>query len=98
MRRLLTVLGVTLIAAGVYVSARSANAEVCDPNYAGTCVPIAEDVDCFGGGGDGPLYVKGPLLVVGEDIYGLDSNTEFPDDLIGCEADQPGGNLERPSA
>jgi hypothetical protein len=25
----------------------------CDPNYSG-CVPIAKDVDCEGGSGDGP--------------------------------------------
>ena len=43
----------------------------CDPNYGG-CVPIASDVDCEGGGGDGPAYVRGPIPVIGRDIYGLD--------------------------
>ncbi len=43
----------------------------CDPNYAG-CVPIASDVDCAGGTGNGPAYVSGPVQVVGNDIYGLD--------------------------
>jgi hypothetical protein len=28
----------------------------CHPNYGG-CVPIASDVDCAGGSGDGPAYV-----------------------------------------
>ena len=32
----------------------------CDPNYSG-CVPIASDVDCAGGSGNGPAYVRGPI-------------------------------------
>jgi len=43
----------------------------CDPNYSG-CVPIASDVDCQGGSGNGPAYVKGPIRVIGSDIYDLD--------------------------
>src|SRR5690606_30166221 len=31
----------------------------CDPNYSGACVPIASDVDCGGGSGDGPAYLNG---------------------------------------
>ena len=54
----------------------------CDPNYAGACVPIASDVDCAGGSGNGPAYVQGPVRVVGTDIYGLDGNDN---DGIGCE-------------
>ncbi|HCT81036.1 MAG TPA: hypothetical protein DGG94_22925 [Micromonosporaceae bacterium] len=53
----------------------------CDPNYAGACVPIAFDVDCLGGRGNGPAYVQGPVVVIGWDIYGLDGD----DDGIGCE-------------
>jgi hypothetical protein len=46
----------------------------CDPNYTGACVPAdASDVDCLGGSGDGPDYV-GPVQVVGDDHYGLDSD------------------------
>jgi resuscitation-promoting factor RpfB len=56
-------------------------AQQCDPNYSGACVPIASDVDCAGGSGNGPAYVQGPVQVVGTDIYGLDSNN----DGIGCE-------------
>ena len=52
----------------------------CDPNYSG-CVPIAPDVDCLGGGGNGPAFVAGPVMVIGEDIYGLDNDN----DGIGCE-------------
>jgi hypothetical protein len=44
----------------------------CDPNYTNVCVPIASDVDCAGGSGNGPEYVSGPVYVVGTDIYGLD--------------------------
>ena len=43
----------------------------CDPNYSG-CVPIASDVDCEGGSGNGPAYVRGPVRVTGTDIYDLD--------------------------
>jgi hypothetical protein len=44
-------------------------------------VPIASDVDCAGGPGDGPAYVKGPVEVIGRDIYELDRNKNG----IGCE-------------
>ncbi len=53
----------------------------CDPNYTGACVPIASDVDCAGGSGNGPAYVEGPVTVVGADIYRLDADQ----DGIGCE-------------
>lgn len=43
----------------------------CDPNYTG-CVPIASDVDCAGGSGNGPAYVRGLVRVIGSDIYDLD--------------------------
>jgi len=52
----------------------------CDPNYSG-CVPIASDVDCAGGSGNGPAYVRGPVQVIGRDIYGLDADH----DGLGCE-------------
>jgi hypothetical protein len=53
----------------------------CDPNYTGACVPIASDVDCAGGSGNGPKYVTGPVHVVGSDIYDLDRDG----DGIGCD-------------
>lgn len=56
-------------------------AKRCDPNYAGACVPIASDVDCAGGSGNGPAYLDGEARVVGDDIYGLDSD----DDGRACE-------------
>lgn len=56
-------------------------AEQCHPSYAGVCVPIASDVDCAGGSGDGPAYVRGPLQVVGWDEYKLDRDG----DGIACD-------------
>lgn len=61
--------------------APDAAASGCDPNYSG-CVPIASDVDCEGGNGNGPAYVKGPVRVIGKDIYRLDVGGEPG---IGCE-------------
>ncbi|MEI2653121.1 MAG: hypothetical protein V9G12_13410 [Microthrixaceae bacterium] len=52
----------------------------CDPNYT-PCVPIASDVDCAGGSGNGPAYVTGPITVIGGDPYGLDRDG----DGVGCE-------------
>lgn len=52
----------------------------CNSNYSG-CVPNASDVDCAGGGGNGPEYVRGPIRVIGVDIYGLDRDG----DGIACE-------------
>jgi hypothetical protein len=52
----------------------------CNPNYSG-CVPIARDVDCEGGSGDGPAYVSGPVQVIDKDVYGLDHDK----DGVGCE-------------
>jgi len=54
--------------------------ESCDPNY-DPCVPVVRDVDCAGGTGDGPLYVEGPVRVVGYDRYKLDRDG----DGIGCD-------------
>lgn len=52
----------------------------CHPSY-DPCVPIDSDVDCAGGGGNGPSYVRGPVRVIGPDEYGLDRDR----DGIGCE-------------
>lgn len=53
----------------------------CDPNYSG-CVPVASDVDCAGGSGNGPAYVQGPIRVTGDDVYGLDNDG----DGVACES------------
>lgn len=52
----------------------------CDSNYSG-CVPVASDVDCAGGTGNGPVYISGPVRVIGKDIYRLDGDK----DGYGCE-------------
>lgn len=74
-------LAVLLIGSGLSLAPVS-QAEPCDPNYSGACVPIASDVDCAGGSGNGPAYVDGPVNVIGKDIYKLDSNG----DGVGCES------------
>jgi hypothetical protein len=62
-------------------SEASEEASECDPNYSGACLdPYASDYDCEGGSGNGPEYT-GPVAVVGEDHYGLDSDN----DGYGCE-------------
>jgi len=52
----------------------------CDSNYGG-CVPIASDVDCGGGSGNGPAYVYGSVRVTGYDVYALDADG----DGYGCD-------------
>jgi hypothetical protein len=52
----------------------------CHPSYI-PCIPSVEDVDCKGDGANGPVFVAGPVQVIGVDQYKLD-----PDgDGIGCE-------------
>jgi hypothetical protein len=68
----------TLVAA--LSSSAHAKSDTCDPNY-DPCVPIASDVDCASGSGNGPAYVEGPVRVIGDDIYGLDRDR----DGLGCE-------------
>ena len=63
----------------IAVGTRAAS-EGCHPNYSG-CVPIADDVDCAGGSGDGPAYVNGPVRVTGADVYRLDRDG----DKIACD-------------
>lgn len=74
------VAAVVALAAVVSTTPVIASAEECDPNY-DPCVPVASDVDCAGGSGNGPAYVQGPVRVIGRDIYGLDRDG----DGIGCE-------------
>lgn len=63
------------------LGATAAQAQNCHPSYELVCVPIASDVDCAGGCGDGPEYVRGPVRVVGPDEYRLDRDG----DGIACE-------------
>ena len=67
---------------GTRVEKKPSSSGNCDPNYSGACVPVASDVDCAGGDGDGPAYVQGPVTVVGEDIYDLNRDP----DNIACDS------------
>lgn len=54
----------------------------CHPSYQNVCILMGiGDYDCAGGSGNGPNYVRGPVLVVGYDEFGLDGNG----DGVGCE-------------
>jgi hypothetical protein len=71
----------TIVFAAGITFAPAAQGAQCDPNYSGACVPVDSDVDCASGSGNGPSYVAGPVTVVGDDIYGLDQDS----DGTGCE-------------
>jgi hypothetical protein len=58
----------------------AAPSEPCEPSY-DPCIPPGPDVDCAGGKGNGPRYVKGPIVVRQPDPYDLDRDK----DGIGCE-------------
>jgi micrococcal nuclease len=45
------------------------------------CLPPGPDVDCAGGSGDGPRYVRGPVQVRGSDPYDLDRDGNG----VGCQ-------------
>ncbi len=62
---------------------KPASSSSCHPAYSGACVPIASDVDCAGGSGNGPAYVRGPVYVKkrGVDPYDLDRDG----DGVACE-------------
>ena len=69
------------ILAGSAAPAQEQTAQACDPNYTGACVPIAPDVDCADGSGNGPAQVRGPVRVIGRDVHGLDRDG----DGIACD-------------
>lgn len=52
----------------------------CNTNYSG-CVPIASDVDCKPGTGNGPAYIYSAVKVLKKDVYALDRDK----DGWGCE-------------
>jgi hypothetical protein len=58
----------------------SAQPSDCTPGY-DPCIPPGPDVDCAGGSGNGPRYVRGPVRVTGPDIYDLDRDGNG----IGCQ-------------
>lgn len=57
------------------------NSNGCLRTYVGVCIKPGSDVDCAGGSGNGPRYVRGPFRVTGGDPYGLDRDK----DGIACE-------------
>ena len=59
-----------VIAVGTYETPDNDD-DSCAPGY-DPCVPVAEDVDCAGGSGNGPAFVDGPIKVTGSDPYDLD--------------------------
>ncbi len=72
---------VLLVAAYAATLAPAAAQQGCHASYEGACVPVASDVDCAGGSGNGPAYVRGPVRVVGPDVYDLDRDG----DGVACE-------------
>jgi hypothetical protein len=64
----------------VAVGTRTDSGGNCRSGYR-PCVPIASDVDCAGGSGNGPAYVSGPIRVTGSDPYDLDRDG----DGIACD-------------
>jgi len=82
------VLGVFLCIAGLgstlSASATAGSIQIsCTPGYS-PCIPNrASDVDCYGGGGNGPRYTRAGVVyrVRGSDRYRLDADN----DGRGCE-------------
>src|SRR5690606_9105560 len=62
---------------------KPASSSSCPPAYSGACVPLDSHVDCAGGSGNGPAYVRGPVYVKkrGVDPYDLDRDG----DGVACE-------------
>src|SRR5262249_2690692 len=55
-RKVLTGKRVVKKAVSEVIAVGTKETQQCDPNYSGACVPIASDVDCAGGSGNGPAY------------------------------------------
>jgi resuscitation-promoting factor RpfB len=86
MRRTIIALVLTaVVGAGIIGSALSASAgrPRCTPGYRPCILNRRSDVDCYGGGGNGPRYTRPGVeyRVRGADRYGLDGDN----DGIGCE-------------
>jgi hypothetical protein len=87
MRRLLLPLtAAVLLLTPIAISSQAAStveAASCTPGYS-PCIPNkSSDVDCYGGGGNGPRYTKPGVVykVRGSDKYRLDADH----DGKGCE-------------
>ena len=87
MRRTISAVALTaVVAASIVGSALSAGAvgRRCTPGYR-PCIPNRPtDVDCYGGGGNGPRYTRPGVTyrVTGSDPYRLDADN----DGYGCES------------
>jgi hypothetical protein len=62
----------------------------CHASY-DPCVPIATDVDCASGAGDGPVFIDYPVRVIGEYVYGLDHDGNG----TGCEKADSAGQRKK---
>ena len=74
--------GVAIVATGAAVVAACSGG-----GCTGGSASRSGDYDCWGGGGDGPYYVRGPFRLNGPDIYDLDRDG----DGIACEPYQDAG-------
>jgi hypothetical protein len=74
-----------VVSGGVVGGAITANAgrRDCTPGYRPCIRDRRSDVDCYGGGGNGPRFTRPGVeyRVTGSDRYGLDGDN----DGIGCE-------------
>jgi hypothetical protein len=71
------IMGIAAVATGIAVVAACQNGCAAPSAYTAPHV----DYDCYGGGGNGPHFVRGPFRLSGPDIYHLDADG----DGIACE-------------
>lgn len=74
------IIGIAAVATGVAVVAACQNGCAGPSNYVAPS-RSGPDYDCFGGGGDGPYFVRGPFRLTGPDVHRLDADR----DGIACE-------------
>lgn len=75
------IVGIAVVATGVAVAAACQNGWSSGGYRRPSYIAGNTDYDCFGGSGDGPMYVHGPFPLTGPDIYGLDADH----DGMACE-------------
>lgn len=68
--------------APTYAAAPSPGGAGCHKSYSPCIADEGTDVDCAGGTGNGPRYVRGPVQVSGPDEYDLDRDGNG----VGCES------------
>lgn len=82
------IVGIAAVATGVAVVAACSNGGCAGGGYSAPHSYSGSDYDCWGGGGDGPNYVRGPFRLTGLDVHGLDADG----DGIACEPYQDFGS------